>query len=292
MRRVGLLALAFASWLWSPSILADSGPALWKIDGSRGGAVYLFGTVHLVPKTTEWNTPALEAALKDAHVIVIEVNDNELLDLSLTLDEIDKFGRLPAGETISGMLPPSSLEQYRHIVAKLELPAKRVDALRPWIAAMLFQGWVRKANGKSDFVEPDHELWTWGFLNDKELQGIETLEQHFRAFGDLSREEEIKYFVSVLDHFGKPSSGYKDLVRAWQSADMVALESLASKGEDILPELHARLLKDRNEKWVPQIERMLADGRTYVIAVGTAHLVGKDSVVAMLRAKGIKVDGP
>ena len=37
---------------------------------------------------------------------------------------------------------------------------------------------------------------------------------------------------------------------------------------------------------------MMSDGRTHLIIVGTAHLVGKDSVIAMLRAKGITVEGP
>ena len=56
--------------------------------------------------------------------------------------------------------------------------------------------------------------------------------------------------------------------------------------------LRDRLLNNRHAKWLPQIETMIADGRSHVIVVGAAHLVGKDSVIAMLRAKGIKVEGP
>jgi uncharacterized protein YbaP (TraB family) len=37
---------------------------------------------------------------------------------------------------------------------------------------------------------------------------------------------------------------------------------------------------------------MIADGRSHVVIVGAVHLIGPDSVVAMLRAKGVKVEGP
>jgi uncharacterized protein YbaP (TraB family) len=37
---------------------------------------------------------------------------------------------------------------------------------------------------------------------------------------------------------------------------------------------------------------MMADGKTHVVIVGAGHLVGKDSVIDMLRAKGVKVEGP
>ena len=70
------------------------------------------------------------------------------------------------------------------------------------------------------------------------------------------------------------------------------LDKIMNTGMEDFPPLNQRLLHDRHTKWAPQIERMLADGRTHVVVVGSAHLVGKDSVVAMLRAKGIKVEGP
>jgi uncharacterized protein len=61
---------------------------------------------------------------------------------------------------------------------------------------------------------------------------------------------------------------------------------------DTFPELRKALLYDRHVKWLPQIERMMADGKTHVVIVGAAHLTGKDSVIDMLRTKGIKVEGP
>jgi uncharacterized protein YbaP (TraB family) len=37
---------------------------------------------------------------------------------------------------------------------------------------------------------------------------------------------------------------------------------------------------------------MLASEKTHFVTVGVGHLVGRDSLVALLRAKGYKVTGP
>ena len=50
------------------------------------------------------------------------------------------------------------------------------------------------------------------------------------------------------------------------------------------------LTTDRNRRWIPQIETMLAAPETTLVVVGAAHLVGRDGVVEMLRRKGYVVE--
>ena len=62
--------------------------------------------------------------------------------------------------------------------------------------------------------------------------------------------------------------------------------------EDLdLPDEQA-LLDQRNRDWTRQIQAMLGENKTFFVAVGMAHLVGANGVPALLRAQGIKVDGP
>ena len=42
---------------------------------------------------------------------------------------------------------------------------------------------------------------------------------------------------------------------------------------------------------MPALERMLGDGRHYLVVVGALHLVGDDSVIALLRKRGYTVTG-
>jgi uncharacterized protein YbaP (TraB family) len=47
-----------------------------------------------------------------------------------------------------------------------------------------------------------------------------------------------------------------------------------------------RLITQRNENWVAQIETMLANNEEAFLVVGAGHLVGPTSVVTLLEQKG------
>jgi uncharacterized protein YbaP (TraB family) len=50
------------------------------------------------------------------------------------------------------------------------------------------------------------------------------------------------------------------------------------------------MIVDRNKDWVPKIQQFMRSNENYLVIVGTGHLVGKESVVDLLRAKGYQVE--
>jgi hypothetical protein len=52
------------------------------------------------------------------------------------------------------------------------------------------------------------------------------------------------------------------------------------------------LVVARNRRWLGQILKRLDGKGEAVMVVGVGHLVGPDSVPALLRARGISVEGP
>jgi uncharacterized protein YbaP (TraB family) len=58
------------------------------------------------------------------------------------------------------------------------------------------------------------------------------------------------------------------------------------------PAFRTALIVNRNRAWADEIEQRLHGAGRIFIAVGAAHLIGDDSVVALLRARGIVVEGP
>ena len=55
------------------------------------------------------------------------------------------------------------------------------------------------------------------------------------------------------------------------------------------PKLYQQLIVDRNQAWLPEIEKMIADDPIELILVGTLHLTGKDGLPAQLKKRGYKV---
>jgi uncharacterized protein len=56
------------------------------------------------------------------------------------------------------------------------------------------------------------------------------------------------------------------------------------------PEIHRKVIDDRNRRWLPEIEGLLAQGENALIVVGAAHLVGTNGVIQLLESRGYRVE--
>ncbi|RYZ11352.1 MAG: TraB/GumN family protein [Alphaproteobacteria bacterium] len=108
------------------------------------------------------------------------------------------------------------------------------------------------------------------------------------VFASMTSDQELRYLRETMEEYQDAPTELDDMVKQWASADLIGMEELfVTEMKDEEPDLYAALLVNRNANWVPQIEQMLQGSGTTFIAVGAGHLIGPDSVIAMLAAKGI-----
>ena len=94
---------------------------------------------------------------------------------------------------------------------------------------------------------------------------------------------------ATMEDLDTQVGGVNDMVQAWRSGDIGTMEKLTLTAFVQSPELYERLLSERNQNWIPHVERCLTDNAGCFIVVGAAHLVGKDGLPALLAKKGYKV---
>jgi uncharacterized protein len=273
---------------------STANPALWKIDGPNGD-IYLFGSIHILPKGTVWRRPELDAALQQAQRLVFELDLDEAKNPAASIALVSKYGFLPPDKSLFKMIAPEYRAQLVEAAKTFGVPEAAMDRMRPWLAAITLTSLniVKQTTKKGDPLNPnaameelagvDVQLWEWSKTANKQRGALETSEEQIRVFADLSHDQQVQLLVTTLKEISEPPEMLNQLIGAWKKGDSNA---------SAFPALQKALFYDRHVKWLPQIEKMMADGQTHVIVVGAGHLVGKDSVVAMLRAKGIKVEGP
>lgn len=279
-------------------------PALWKVAGQNGD-IYLFGSIHILPKGLRWKRPELEAALQRAQRLVFEIDLDEAMNPAATMGIVTQLGFLPPDKSLRKMLAPEYRVKLDKLATSLDLPPASVDRMRPWLAAITLTSLsLVKQSSKNDGkpVDPsaiatevagvDMQLWKWGKEAGKERGALETAESQLRIFAELPESQQLQLLVSTLKDISKPQGSLDSLLDAWRRGDIAALDRGLHGEFTDFPALHKAVFHDRHVKWLPQIEHMIAEDKTQVIIVGAGHLVGEGSVIAMLRAKGIKVEGP
>ena len=75
-----------------------------------------------------------------------------------------------------------------------------------------------------------------------------------------------------------------------KTGNVEKLDSIMKDSFKDHPEMYRLFVVQRNRNWVELIEPMTKRDESVLIIVGAAHLVGRDSVPALLRAKGYHVE--
>ncbi|MFM9865561.1 MAG: TraB/GumN family protein [Micropepsaceae bacterium] len=284
-----LIALAPLARAEAPPVPDVATPAMWVVERD-GKKLYLFGSLHLLPPHTKWTYPALDSARKESQVFVFEAPLDE--GGAAMMRFVEKSGHLPFGKTLADVLPAKVHADLQEAAWSVQYPPKMLEPLRPWLAGVYLELYSYIKAGFSSFYGVDHVIEQEAKARRAELAYLETVEEQLSNFSALSRHGEVAYLTATVRGVLEEPDMPLVLAGAWASGDTAHLAKVLDEGFAEVPQLRAQLLVGRNRKWVPQLKAMLASGKTHFVTVGAGHLVGRDSVVAMLRAKGYKVTGP
>ncbi len=260
------------------------GPALWQV-ADKDTTIYLFGTVHALPKDgANWYDARIERAFTASDELVTEV---DIANVANSSQSLQAAGMLPEGQSLRAMMTPENRMEYEAVLVSLGLPVEALDRLEPWLAAMTLSllPLIRQGYDTQSGVE----LALGAKAGDgKKRDALETIEQQIALFDGLPVDAQLAFLDQTVEAAPHAKASLDAMVAEWREGDAVALAAMLNAEMDD-PALYARLLTQRNANWAGWIEQRLAQPGTVFIAVGAGHLAGKDSVQDQLRKRGVKV---
>ncbi len=272
-------------------------PPFYRVAGGRGATLLLLGTIHLGPEQGWTLSPAVESGIATADQIALEV------DLRLATEDavstlVAEVALLGPGQQISDVVAPETaklLEEEDETLTRLGVPPGMRKRMKPWFMATVLGESIYAEVGLSSASAVEYHVLE--SLGARPLIGLETFEEQLRIFDSLSPELQDLMLRETLLHLDEARTMVEELVHAWRTGDEAELARLAREGIDELPELdgfYDIVLGDRNRNWVGQLSRLLDDreqaGDEVLVAVGALHLVGRDSLVELLREAGYRVE--
>lgn len=265
-------------------VAAGTGPALWKV-ADEDTTVYLFGTVHVLPKEIQWYDATIATALEGSDMIVTEIkmdkaSEAELQQLSMSL------GLLPSGTTLRSLLTPEQTTTYEAGLAKLGAPPQAFDPLKPWLAGLTLSLLPLMQQGYS----PDSgvEKVLLAKAEGKPQGALETAEYQLGIFNSMTNEAQVAFMMEAVEGMDEVKPTLDRMVAEWAEGDATELANIMNEGMTD-PAVADALLYNRNANWADWIDTRLDTPGTVFIAVGAGHLAGAKSVQDYLAQKGITV---
>jgi len=262
---------------------------LWEIRSDTGTVGYLVGSVHLMKPDIYPLGAAFDDAFAESDVVAFEVNLDSIQTQAPTL--FPQLGMYAGNKTLEDALSADTFAMLQATTDSLGIPLARLQRMEPWVVSMTLPALLYQQAGYSPQSGIDIHFFERAKEAGKPVRALETLEEQLRIFDDLSPEMQENLLRQSLQDAGRTVQMMDEMADAWTHGDIERLETMLNEEmQQDFPMLYRRLLVDRNENWMPQIESMIENNDRPMIVVGAGHMAGPNGLIALLEAQGYTVE--
>lgn len=267
-------------------------PAMWSLKDDDT-TIYILGTIHLLKPDTQWRTDAINSAFEAADKLVLEADATSAEAQQKMTSIVFSTGVFTDGSTLSDLLDEEQEASVREALSSVGLQLEVINPFKPWFANLNVSVTQMTNAGFDPNAGVETVLTAEAETAGKSFGYLETIEDQMAIFSSDPIDEQVEAFLAGMELLELGPVALETLANEWADGDTAGLTAVVGS-PDIFEETddYEALLVDRNANWVPQIISMLDEPGTVFVAVGAGHLVGEDSVIAMLENEGFTVEGP
>ena len=268
-----------------PDARFDAG-TFWQVSTAQGAISHVLGTIHVGdPDALRVPRQALQQ-LRSARQIVVELAADRI-----DPDAMDQLQRLPPGESLVRLLGSRDAAVLRARLARAGLALGEPQRYRPWVLSQLLQ-----TAGALPIESLDDRIVRQARHAGIEVLSLETLQEQLGAFDCIDLPGELAVLKDTLampeDFFDTLNRELLALYRTQHIGRLLALAEQRFPVTEAALHAEARTMQcavaDRNQRFAQRLPALLSLGGAFV-AIGAAHLVGPQGVLARLAAAGFNL---
>jgi len=264
----------------------------WEVSGKGKAKIYILGTHHLYSNDFVKKSAPIQQALKKADIVIGEiVIDTNILRMGMKMLQYVYM----KDNTLKKLLSPADYTLVNEYALKnLGMDIANMNTMKP---IMLYQMLIAKkytqATGKTDSKQMqsldnsiDAYIQKEGFRNKKEVRGLEEAEDQMKILYDgYTLERQVEMLLELVkDEKSGSDEELQTMDNLYATQDLQALFDFTQKFST--PEETKLLLTNRNNAWIPQLEKLLTGKKNAFVAVGAGHLAGDIGILTQLAKIG------
>lgn len=263
---------------------------LWKV-GSGLKPSYILGSLHFAKPQMYPLAPIIDESFDASDVLVVEINilAQDPVKMQMLLTE---NGTYPYGESLEKNLSNRTLSLLNDKLASLNIDISAVNGYKPWYLALNLVTMDLLRLGFNPMYGIDLHFMKKAQGN-KAVDQLESLRYQIDLFNDLSAHEQELFLLSTLIDLEIAEKEVDSMTEAWETGDINRISSILGESLERNPELapiYDKVIYKRNYEMADKIASLLQSGRSYFFIIGSAHLVGKEGIIELLKEKGYSLE--
>jgi uncharacterized protein YbaP (TraB family) len=260
---------------------------LWELSAGTG-RLYFLGSVHVLGESDYPLDDVIEQAYQASEKLYFEL-DMDSVNLPAVQQKIMMAG-LMHDQSLKEVLSDTAYQALDSLLSELGMSIDMMQQFKPWLVASMLT--MAKLNTMGINPRFGIDQYFFGLAREagKPTGSMESINDQIRCFNALDANLEEALLLESLYSMDEIEKEFVNLKEAWKRGNSAFLDSVMNKEMEAFPDLKKVLLDDRNRRWLNRVEKMIQRQENALIIVGSGHLVGKGSLIDLLREKGYTVE--
>ncbi|MDB6119384.1 MAG: putative exported protein [Verrucomicrobiaceae bacterium] len=262
--------------------------SVWKVE-SATTHMYLCGTIHLLRESDYPLPGSYEVAYRDSKKLVFELPPGSQHDPQLAV-RMRQAGSYPEGSDLPSKIRPETWDALADWCTKNGAGIGAFKPFRPWLAALTIAATEYAAVGAAPDRGVDSVFEERMVKDGKTGEGLETVDLQIGLFSKLTPKQQEQLLEQTLAEVKSLPDQFERMITAWRTGNVDDLNKMMFEEAKNYPDLMEIFLNKRNASWISKLQGYLSKNEPAMVLVGAGHLGGEGGVIALLKAKGYKVE--
>ncbi len=270
---------------------------VWKLQ-NKDKVIFIGGTVHCLRKSDYPLPDEYQIVYDKVEQVIFEASIKEMYYIANQI-KLTKKGFYLNGETLKDNISSETYKKLLKFLKKKNLPFATYAKMKPWMVMMVLTIQEFEKINVTAFNGVEYYINAKAMKDNKKEGGLESVDEHIGILSSLENKIGDEAILSCIEELDNIEEEFNKIITTWKSGDIKAMDNFfVKKMKDKYKGLYNALLFNRNKNWVPRIIKLIESQEKTFILVGSAHLVGEDSLIKLLQEKGYSfkkfnpIDGP
>jgi len=261
--------------------------SVWTIEG-KGAKMFIGGSIHILREQDYPLPNEFEKAFEKSEILVLEVDISQQ-NKKTVAQELLGLTLYPNNKSLRTELSANVYRKLDSVFTESGLSLERMNGLKPVMSVLtLTQIELMKMGVTSEGV--DNYFLNKAKQEGKNLLFLESMEEQMKLIVQMGEGIENDYVLQSLKELKFYRESFEESIEFWRNGNSSQWLEQINEYKNDYPELYQSLLVERNNNWMPQLERYLETPEIEFVVVGAMHLFGPDGILQKMKEKGFNVE--